>query len=91
MIAHADAPPVARSIFRDGMSRLGSGVNVITSSGPSGCLGFTATAVCSLSDEPPSLLVCMNRSSQQNAPLKENGVFCVNALAPGHRHLSDAF
>lgn len=52
---------------------------------------YTATSVCSLSDNPPSLLVCMNRSSRQNAPLKTNGVLCVNILAPEHRDLSAAF
>lgn len=86
-----EEPIVSQDAFRDGMSRLGSGVNIITSWGPSGRLGFTATAVCSVSDSPPSLLVCMNRSSQQNAPLKQNGVFCVNALSAKHQVLSGVF
>ncbi len=86
-----EEPAVSRGAFRDGMSRLGSGVNIITSFGPSGRLGFTATAVCSISDNPPSLLVCMNRSSQQNAPLKRNGALCVNALSASHQALSRVF
>lgn len=65
--------------FRDGMSRLGAAVNIVTSDGPAGRLGFTATAVCSISDTPPSLLACMNRRSLQNGPLKRNGVFCERA------------
>lgn len=77
--------------FREGMSRLGAAVNIITSDGPNGQLGFTATAVCSLSAEPPSLLVCMNRQSSQNAPLKANGVLCVNTLASHHEPLSGVF
>lgn len=86
-----DTPDVSLQMFRDGMARLGASVNIITSDGISGRLGFTATSVCSLSDRPPSLLVCMNRNSLQNAPLKANGVLCVNILAPQHKALSAAF
>ncbi|WP_420006850.1 flavin reductase family protein [Arenibacterium sp. LLYu02] len=73
------------------MALLGSSVNIITSDGPAGRLGYTATAVSSVCDTPPSLLICMNRSSQQNEPLKENGVFCVNVLSSRHQDLSAAF
>ena len=82
---------VSLQAFRDGMSRLGAAVNIITSDGPMGRLGFTATAVCSISDTPPSLLVCMNRRSLQNEPQKRNGVFCVNTLAAGQQALSAVF
>lgn len=82
---------VSLQAFREGMSRLGAAVNIITSDGPHGLLGFTATAVCSISAEPPSLLVCMNRGSQQNAPLKANGVLCVNTLSSYHQKLSGVF
>lgn len=77
--------------FREAMSRLGAAVNVITSTGRSGRVGFTATAVCSVSDQPPTLLVCMNRSSSLHAILKENGVLCVNTLADDQRELSPVF
>lgn len=82
---------VSLQAFRDGMSRLGAAVNIITSDGPVGRLGFTATAVCSISDTPPSLLVCMNRRSLQNGPLRKNGVFCVNTLSAGQQELSGVF
>src|SRR6516164_3844539 len=51
-------------LFREGMSRLGAAVHVITTAGPGGQAGATATAVCSVSDAPPMLLVCLNRRSQ---------------------------
>ncbi|RUZ77876.1 hypothetical protein EN943_12600 [Mesorhizobium sp. M7A.F.Ca.US.006.01.1.1] len=82
---------VSLQAFQDGMSRLGAAVNIIISDGPHGQLGFTATAVCSISDEPPSLLVCMNKRSQQNTPLKANGVFCVNTLSSRHQELCGLF
>jgi hypothetical protein len=48
------------------MARLGAAVNVVTTDGSAGRCGFTASAVCAITDEPPTLLVCMNRSSAQN-------------------------
>jgi flavin reductase len=77
--------------FREAMSCVGAAVNVITSAGPAGKVGFTATAVCSVSDTPPTLIVCMNRSSSQSKALKANGVLCVNTLAANQQELSAVF
>jgi flavin reductase len=77
--------------FREAMAGLGAAVNIVTSTGSGGKLGFTATAVCSVSDAPPQLIVCMNRTSRQNEPLKKNGVLCVNTLAAEQRELSAIF
>ncbi|ASN22456.1 hypothetical protein CGK93_10760 [Arthrobacter sp. YN] len=77
--------------FRDAMASLSSAVCVVTSAGPAGRLGFTATAVSSVTDDPPTLLVCMNRSSSQNPPLLTNGVLCVNVLSASQRSLASAF
>jgi flavin reductase len=77
--------------FRNAMARLGAAVNVVTTDGSAGRCGFTASAVCAITDEPPTVLVCMNRSSAQNPAFKANQVLCVNVLAPHHRMLSAAF
>lgn len=77
--------------FRNAMSMLGGAVSVITTDGPAGRWGFTASAVCSVTDQPPTLLVCMNRASYSNASFKENGVLCVNVLGAGQQTLSAAF
>lgn len=82
---------VSRDQFRDAMARLGAAVNVVTTDGVAGRAGFTASAVCSVTDDPPTLLVCLNRSSRGNAAFKANGVLCVNTLAAGQDALSDAF
>ena len=66
-------------------------MNVVTSAGSAGRIGFTATAVCSVSDRPPTLIVCMNRDSTQNGALKKNGVLCVNTLADGQQELGPLF
>lgn len=77
--------------FRNAMAMLGGAVSVITTDGPAGRFGFTASAVCSVTDSPPTLLVCMNRSSNSNAQFKANGALCVNVLAGTHQALSGAF
>ncbi|MDY7579259.1 flavin reductase [Herbaspirillum sp. RTI4] len=70
-----------RTDFRNAMARMGAAVNIITSNGETGRCGMTATAVCSVSDTPPSVLVCLNRSSAMNAVFKANGVLCINVLS----------
>ncbi len=81
----------AASLFREGMSRVASAVHIITTDGPHGKAGLTATAVSSLSAEPPMLLTCVKRSSSSAPILKQNGVFVVNTLAASHRELADMF
>ena len=49
--------------YRNAMSRLGAAVNIITTDGAGGRAGFTASAVCSVTDEPPTLLICLNRTA----------------------------
>ena len=82
---------VAPAQFREAMSRLGAAVHVITTAGPGGKAGTTATAVCSVSDAPPTLLVCLNRRSQTNPLVVENGVFCVNTLGHDGADIADVF
>ncbi|WP_404405169.1 flavin reductase [Pelagibacterium halotolerans] len=83
--------PVSKTEFRDAMARVCAPVNVITTNGPAGRGGFTATAMCSVTDEPPTLLVCMNTRSAQTALFTENGRFCVNVLTQEHKDLAARF
>ena len=82
---------IDRQQFRDAMARLGTAVNVITTVGPDGRLGFTASAVCSVTDDPPTMLVCMNRGSALNEAFKVAGVLCINTLASVQEPLSGLF
>lgn len=77
--------------FRNGMAMLSGAVNVITTGGSEGLAGFTATAVCSVTDQPPTLLVCMNRSSYAHRFFTANGVLCVNLLGADQQGLSGLF
>jgi flavin reductase len=84
-------PACDANAFRQAMSRLGAAVHVITTEGPAGKTGFTATAVCSVSDAPPTLLVCLNRKSDSAPPLLGNKLSCVNTLAAGEEAIADTF
>lgn len=94
------AAPIAASVlpamlpksdYRNAMARLGAAVHIITTDGPGGCAGFTASAVCSVTDEPPTLLVCLNRSASVYQAFSSNGVLCVNTLSPDQQALSNLF
>lgn len=77
--------------FRNAMSRLAAAVNIVTTDGRGGRTGFAATAVCSVSDMPPSLLVCINRSSSAYRPVLDNGVLCVNVTGDSHQAICQLF
>ncbi len=84
-------PGIGQSMFRDAMAKLGAAVNIITTDGPAGKAGFAASAVCSVTDSPPTLLICLNRSSSVYDTFEANKTLCVNTLAPGHEKLSALF
>lgn len=77
--------------FREGMSRIGAAVNLITTDGVAGRHGLVASAVCSVTDTPPTVLVCVNRAAYVHDKLIQNGVLCVNVLAAHHQTLSGIF
>lgn len=78
--------------FRSGMRRLAAGVCLITTRQAEGQRsGLTATAVCSVTADPPTLLVCVNRKNGSYAAIKQAGLFAVNVLAYDDRPLADRF
>ncbi len=77
--------------FRDAMACLGAAVNIITTDGPAGQAGFTASAVCSVTDSPPTLLVCLNRGASVWPVFNDNRTLCVNTLSAGQESLSNLF
>lgn len=82
------------SNFKAAMSQLAGAVSIVatgSSAGPAGWRGMTATAVCSLCAEPPSLIVCLNRASGTYKELQRNGLFSVNVLASRHVDLARRF
>lgn len=87
----AALPALDIARFREAMSRIATAVHVLTTDGVSGRCGATVSAACSLTDSPPALVVCVNRSSRIHAAVMENRVFCLNTLAGHQSGLSDTF
>ena len=77
--------------FRNAMSFLTSAVSVVTTADMSDRYGFTASAVCSVTDTPPTLLVCMNKASSSHSHFVKNKILTVNVLSAQQEHLSKAF
>ena len=77
--------------FKDAMAKLTTAVHVITTDGVAGRHGFTASAVCSVTDTPPTLLVCMNTNIGFYDNFVKNGVLMVNTLTAEQSHLSNTF
>lgn len=67
--------------FRMAMARFPGAVTIVTAQVGSERRGITATAVCSVTAEPPSVLVCLNRRTGTFAAVAETGKFNVNLLA----------
>ncbi|CAB3733968.1 flavin reductase [Paraburkholderia rhynchosiae] len=78
--------------FKRAMRRLAATVTIISTADKSGARhGMTATAVNSVSTDPPSLLVCINHSASIHSPLTSGKHFCVNVLTTEHEDLVSAF
>jgi flavin reductase (DIM6/NTAB) family NADH-FMN oxidoreductase RutF len=73
------------------MRQLATGVVIISAIDRGRRSGLTATAACSLTTAPPSVLVCVNRSSQTHDYIANSGRFCMNALAEQHRDVANVF
>lgn len=69
--------------YKIGMRRLASGVSLITTGRGDMRGGLIATAVNSVSADPPTLLICVNQSASAHDLIVKSGTFCVNFL-PAH-------
>lgn len=82
---------VEPALYREAMSRLVAAVHVITTRSDDGRAGFTATAVVSVSDSPPTLLVCLNRRVRSAPAFRKSGIFVVNMLNGDQQKVADSF
>lgn len=74
------------------MRLLAAGVTLVTTaSDEGGRAGLTATAVCSVSAEPPQLLVCVNRGAEAHDLLMVGGRLAVSLLDAAQSDLADLF
>jgi flavin reductase (DIM6/NTAB) family NADH-FMN oxidoreductase RutF len=80
--------PISHEEFRRTLSHWASGVTVVTTRRPGGIHGMTASSFCSVSLDPPLVLVCVDRRNRTHALLAEQGAFCAHILAEGQEELA---
>jgi flavin reductase (DIM6/NTAB) family NADH-FMN oxidoreductase RutF len=85
------APDISSDEFRGAMRHLTGGVSVITVGSGKDITGMTVTSVSSLSVEPPTLIVSINRESSSWPILRRQGFFGVNILAAGQLDVAERF
>ena len=72
------------------MQRMASSVSVLSCLCQEKKYAMTMTAVNSLSFDPPSMLVCVNRTASAYQALLQSCNFCINVLGAGHEEVSKA-
>lgn len=84
--------PIDRKELRRVLGHFATGVAIITTHDTEGRhYGLTANAVCSLSLDPPRLLICVDKRSDSHAIFPRSGTFVVNILAHDQEELSRRF
>jgi 3-hydroxy-9,10-secoandrosta-1,3,5(10)-triene-9,17-dione monooxygenase reductase component len=84
-------PALESAPFKDAMRRLVGAVSVITAGAAEARTGLTVTSAHSLSVDPPTMLVCINRLGSAWPVIRREGCFCVNILDARHQHIADRF
>jgi flavin reductase (DIM6/NTAB) family NADH-FMN oxidoreductase RutF len=77
--------------FRTIMRQQAGAVALICTGSVGTRFGLTATAVCSLTDDPPTILVCVNRSASAHDTIEASGKFSVNLLGTAHTEIAGIF
>lgn len=77
--------------FREGMARVAAAVNIVTSADGNEWYGFTASAITSVTDSPPTLLVCVNKHAQTSSVIQKTRLLCVNTVTDEHKELTMTF
>jgi flavin reductase (DIM6/NTAB) family NADH-FMN oxidoreductase RutF len=82
---------IERDQLRDVLAKFASGVTVVTSVDERGFHGVTVSAFCSLSLDPPLVLVCIDRAIQSHDLITTAPAFAVNILSRGQTFLAEQF
>ncbi len=81
----------SEAAFRKAMRHVATGVTVVTSLRDGEPRGITVNALASVSLDPPSLLICINREARSYLFISTSRIFCVNVLAGEQRELAEHF
>jgi flavin reductase (DIM6/NTAB) family NADH-FMN oxidoreductase RutF len=90
-VSTSELAPVDDALFRNVVGHFASGVTVITTAAGDAMYGTTASAVSSLSMEPPMMLICLNRSSATHDAVQRTATFGINILTADQSHLARQF
>lgn len=82
---------VDASTFKAALGRFASGVTVITVNTEEGDYGMTASAFCSLSLDPPLVLVCVHKNNTTHQRLDAAKGFGINILAAPQKASSNQY
>ena len=81
----------SKQAFLGAMSCRVSSVNLVATDGVAGRFGMTVTSMCSVSAEPPLLMIGINRNSPLCQAISGNGCFVINVLSIVQKYLADSF
>lgn len=87
----AAMPMVSSQDHRYGMRHFAVGVTIISASDGEMRAGLTATAVCSVTADPPRLVVFVNKNVVANQVILDSGALCVNVMAGEQEEVAKAF
>src|SRR6266566_9982488 len=82
---------IEKVFFCQAMGQFATGVTVVTARNKDAVVGLTVNAFCSVSLEPPLVLVCIDLQSNTLSHIRESGAFAVNILTDQQEHLSRCF
>ena len=77
--------------FRNAMASCAAGIHVVTTDGEAGRYGITMTAVASVTDAPPTVMLCINRHASIHPILTANRHLCINTLAANQQDIAEHF
>ncbi|KPV43692.1 flavin reductase family protein [Alicyclobacillus ferrooxydans] len=83
--------PVTEEQFRHALGRFASGVTIVTTAYKDQLNGLTVSAFCSVSLNPPYILICVDKGSSANPAIQGAKAFAVNILTDAQSHLSNHF
>jgi flavin reductase (DIM6/NTAB) family NADH-FMN oxidoreductase RutF len=87
----SESVPVSTDTFKSAMRRFATGVTIVTTAHADSIHGFTVNAFASVTAEPPTVLVCVNKNARAHPLISESGGFCVNILGLEQRGIAETF
>lgn len=85
------AEPIDRHVFRGLMRNIPGQVSIVAAASSGQRKGLTASAVCSLTDVPPTVIACVNQAASAHDLIIESGFFSINVLAAGQEKIARVF